>query len=141
MVDQDIILEKVNNIQNCLKRIHEKTHGDPAFLEDFDIQDIFVLNLQRAIQATIDLAAHIIKDEGLGLPGELKENFILLEKAKIINKKLSEKMQNMVGFRNIAIHDYSRINIDILKAILAKHILDFEEFYKIVLKKYQIFSS
>ncbi len=141
MVDRDVVLEKVNQIQNCLKRINEKTEGNPEKLEDLDIQEIFVLNLQRAIQACIDLAAHVIADEGLGLPTELRENFILLEKKGIIDASLSNRLQKMVGFRNIAVHDYSHIDTGVLKSILTKNLHDVEEFYLCILRHFSISSS
>jgi len=56
--DRDVVLAKVATIQKCLGRILDVTRLDPECLEDIDKQDIFVLNLQRAIQACIDLAAY-----------------------------------------------------------------------------------
>lgn len=141
MVDKDVVLEKVNQIQNCLKRIQEKTEGNPEKLEDLDVQEIFVLNLQRAIQACLDLAAHVIADEGLGLPAELRENFVLLEKKGIVDATLSERLQKMVGFRNIAVHDYSRIDTEILKSILVKNLRDMEAFYASILRHFSMVSS
>lgn len=139
MVDKDVVLEKVKNIQNCLKRIQKKTKGNPASLLDMDVQDIFVLNLQRAVQSAIDLAAHVVSDEGLGLPSELKENFSLMEKAGIITQTLSEKLQKMVGFRNIAVHDYTEIDVDVLRAILEKgELKDLEDFYSLALKHFHM---
>ena|SRR3989338_4994761 len=138
MVDKDIVLEKVKNIQNCLRRIHEKTGDDPASLFDMDVQDIFVLNLQRAVQSCIDLAAHVVSDEGLGLPSDLKENFTLLETKGILSSELSSKLQKMVGFRNIAVHDYTAINASVLKSVLAKDLKDIEDFYTLLLKHFRI---
>ncbi len=137
MVDRDVVLEKTGQIQNCIKRIHQKTAGKGESLEDMDTQDIFVLNLQRAVQTCIDLAAHIVSDEGLGLPDDLRANFILLEKAGIIDTSLSLALQKMVGFRNIAVHEYSLIDIDILKSILMHHLADLECFYTVILKYFR----
>ncbi|EKD42716.1 MAG: hypothetical protein ACD_73C00044G0002 [uncultured bacterium] len=137
MVDRDIVFEKINQIQNCLKRIHSKV-SSPDTLDDLDIQDIVVLNLQRAIQSTIDLAAHVVRDESLGLPKDLRENFILLEKGNIITSEISQKLQHMVGFRNIAIHEYSDMELPILKKIISDHLGDFEDFYIQVLKCFGI---
>jgi len=63
MPDRDIMISKTGSIQRCLNRIKDVTSLEPASLEDQDKQDIFILNLQRAIQACIDLAAHVV---GLG---------------------------------------------------------------------------
>lgn len=129
MPDKDVCLAKTVSIQKCLRRIKDVTGLRPDSLDEVNTQDIFVLNLQRAVQSAIDLAAHIIASEGLGVPDTIKDNFARLEQAKIIDKGLSEKMQSMAGFRNIAIHDYQAISVDILKAILSKHLKDLEDFY------------
>lgn len=138
MVNRDVIFEKIKNIQHCLKRIHEKTGDKPSSLKDMDVQDIFILNLQRAVQSAIDLAAHVISDEGLGLPSEIKENFVLLEKSKILTPELSVSLQKMVGFRNIAVHDYTAISVSVLESILKKDLKDIEEFYTAILKHFQL---
>lgn len=120
MVDRDILLAKIDIIQRCLERIKTVTGLNPDSLDDINIQDIFVLNLQRAIQATIDIAAHVVGSEGWKLPDTFKGNFKLLHQKKIIDGQLSDKMQKMVGFRNIAVHDYQSIDVEILKMILQK---------------------
>lgn len=136
MPEMDVILAKVSNIQRCLKRIKETTNLNPDSLDDIDKQDIFVLNLQRAIESTIDIAAHIVASDGLGLASTIKDNFKFLWEANIIDIDLLQKMQSMVGFRNIAVHDYQSIDVEILKSILIKNLKDIEEFYTVILKKF-----
>jgi uncharacterized protein YutE (UPF0331/DUF86 family) len=136
MPDRDVVLAKIAAIQKCLRRIKEVTGLDPDRLDELNTQDIFILNLQRAIQSTIDLATHVVASEGLGIPDTIRGNFVLLENAKIITKTLSKKMQSMVGFRNIAIHDYQTLDVDILKAILSKNLKDLEQFYTILLTRF-----
>lgn len=138
MPDRDVLLAKAATIQKCLERIRVTTDLKPAALDSIDAQDIFVLNLQRAIQAAIDLASHIISSEGLGVVETIRGSFVLLENEKIIKKSLSRKMQAMVGFRNIAVHDYQAIDPAILKAILTKHLKDLEDFYVAVIGHFGI---
>jgi len=133
MPDRDIVIAKVASLKRCLKRIRDVTGLEPASLDDLNTQDIFVLNLQRAVQSAIDLAAHIVASEDLGIPDTVRGNFILLENGSILDRDLSRKMQAMVGFRNIAIHDYQGINVEILKAILTGHLKDLEDFYTAIL--------
>ena len=137
MPDKDIVLVKSNAIQRCLKRIKDVTGLKPDALNDLNKQDIFILNLQRAVQSAIDLATHIISSEGLGVSDTIKGNFILMENSGIIGKRLSKRMQSMVGFRNIAVHDYQNIKVEILKAILTKHLKDLEDFYTKILLHYK----
>lgn len=133
MPDKDVIMAKVAIVQRCLKRIRETTNSNPDSLDDIDKQDIFVLNLQRSVLAVINLATHVVASENLGLPETIKDNFRLLLENRIIDKGLTIKMERMVGFRNIAVHDYQSTNEKILKSILSKHISDLEEFYTAVL--------
>jgi uncharacterized protein YutE (UPF0331/DUF86 family) len=138
MPDRDVVLAKVAAIQKCLRRIKDVTGLNPDRLDDIDAQDIFVLNLQRSIQSVIDLATHIVASEGLGIAETIRGNVVLLEDAKIITKTLSKKMQSMVGFRNIAIHDYTTLDAAILKAILSKNLKDIEQFYTTILTYFKI---
>jgi uncharacterized protein YutE (UPF0331/DUF86 family) len=139
MVDRDILLAKIASIRKCLERIRTVTGGTPDSLNDPDIQDIFVLNLQRAVQATIDLAAHLVADEKIGLPTNLKENFALLESRQMIDLSLSRRLQAMVGFRNIAVHDYQPLDLVILKSILEHRLGDLDEFVQVITKRHHNF--
>lgn len=138
MVDRDVVFAKISSVQRCLKRIKDVTQLKAKTLDDLDTQEIVILNLQRAIQASIDLAAHIVADEGLGVPQELRENFDMLSRQGVITEKLAKKLRKMVGFRNIAVHEYETIDIDILKSILRNNLKDIEEFYLKVIQHYQL---
>ncbi len=61
---------------------------------------------------------------------------MILKEAGIIDDKLMKKMQAMVGFRNIAVHDYTSIDPEILKSILAENLQDIEDFYTVILRKF-----
>lgn len=92
-----------------------------------------MLNLQRAIQLTIDIAFHIIAEDKLRLPENLKDSFRILKDNKIIPSELAMKMEKMVGFRNIAVLDYQSINPIILQKIIDHHLGDIENFYSDIL--------
>ena len=138
MADHDVLLEKINQVQDCLSRIHSKVDDDINRLEDIDIREIVVFNLQRAIQHTIDLAFHIISTEKLGLAQNLKDSFIILQNNKIISREIAEKLIKMVGFRNIVVHEYENINLEILQNIVKYRLKDLEDFYSIILQRYEM---
>lgn len=138
MIEQDVMFAKVGSIRQCLARIHAVTAGDPASLDAIDTQDIFVLNLQRAMQVAIDLAAHVVAAEQLGVPVTLRDNFTLLQRAGILSAALHRQMTAMVGFRNIAVHDYQRLDPEILKSILQHHLVDLEQFAALILDRYRL---
>jgi uncharacterized protein YutE (UPF0331/DUF86 family) len=134
MIDKDLIRQKVGNIQNCLNSIRKYTDNlNPASLEDLKTQDAVVINLERAIQASVDIAAHIVSEKQLGTLNSMKDSFITLYRNNIINQELSLRLIKMIGFRNIAVHAYDDLNISILEKILSHHLVDFEDFYRVVL--------
>ncbi|MBT2691290.1 DUF86 domain-containing protein [Bacillus sp. ISL-47] len=129
----DVILNKISIIERCIKRIHEEYDNNSKNLENYTKQDSIILNLQRACEASIDLAMHIIATKKLGLPQNSRDAFSILEKEGILQPSLSQKMKAMVGFRNIAVHDYQEMNLEILKKILDDHLVDFFEYTKTIL--------
>jgi len=133
----DVILNKIQTIEKCLGRIREEYMGyEDIFEENYTKQDSVILNLERASQATIDIATHIVKVKSLGLPNTSRELFDLLLEHNIISEKSCQQMKGMVGFRNIAVHDYQNLNIVIVVAIVEEHLSDFEIFTKEVFANY-----
>ncbi|REB05165.1 DUF86 domain-containing protein [Sporosarcina sp. BI001-red] len=129
----DVILNKTAVIERGLSRIHEVYEGNRENLTDYTKQDSIILNIQRACEASIDLAMHVVSERKLGVPKASREVFRFLQEAKLIEADLASSLMNMVGFRNIAVHDYQTLDLDILEAILEKHIDDFRSFSKIIL--------
>ena len=124
----DVILQKAAIIERCLRRVREEHAGDDARLDDVTRLDAIVLNLQRACEAAIDLAMHRVRVHRLGVPQESREAFAALARAGLLDSDLATAMQRMVGFRNIAVHDYQALSLDIVKAILAGHLGELERF-------------
>lgn len=124
----DVLLAKLASIERCVARIREVTHGDPKSVRNLDVQEIVLLNLQRAIQATVDLAAHYLASRAWGLPDSLKQNFTILEQQGVLDAELAGRLRAMVGFRNIAVHEYQALDLAILEEVVASHLADFERF-------------
>lgn len=130
----EVVLNKIAVIERCLQRIRDEYEGNENQLEtDYTRQDAIVLNLLRASEAAIDLAMHATRIEKLGLPQESREAFALLERAGWIEPDLSRRMQAMVGFRNVAVHDYQKLSLEVVKSILEGHLSDFQDFSSAIL--------
>ena len=124
----DVLLNKLATIRRCLSRIQEEFADEAEFRSNFTKQDSVILNLQRACEACIDICNHIIRQRELGIPQSARNSFELLFQAKLISKDCSDRLQKMVGLRNIAVHDYQALNLDIVIAVVNNHLQDFEEF-------------
>ena len=132
----DVLLNKAAAIERAVARAREEFAGDDANLRSNQTkQDAIVLNLQRACESTIDAAMHLVRVNRLGIPQETREAFDLLERAGLLDGSLATRLRKMVGFRNVAVHDYQRLNLDIVRAILAERLGDFEEFTALLLRK------
>ena len=136
MVDRDIILAKASSVKRHLSRIIEKRNTDlQTFLQDIDRQEIILFNLQMAIQNCIDIAAHIISEEGFGVPGSTSEMFYLLEENGYIDSALTEKMVKAVGFRNLIVHEYGKIELKQVFEVAQEDIKDLNEYLISIFKK------
>lgn len=127
MVDRDLALAKMATVSRCVTRVRAAAGPDGGRLDHLDAQDVTVLNLQRAIQAAIDLAAHVVAAQGLGVASTLKQTFTLLRDGGVLASPLCDRMVGMVGFRNIAVHDYQPIDAAILRSIVRDHLGDLDD--------------
>ena len=87
-----------------------------------------MLNILRAAEAAINAAMHVARVRKLGIPQRSRDAFVLMEKSGLLEATLSRRMQAMVGFRNIAVHNYQEISLPILRSILDHHLYAFEAF-------------
>lgn len=133
MENEAVIINKYDTIQRCIKRIQEEYEENIQNLYDYKKLDPIVLNLQRACEASIDMAMYIVSNRKLGVPQTKKEAFIKLEENNLIPKDVSSNMQKMIGCRNIAIHDYKQIDEEVLADVIENHLNDLTDFAKIIL--------
>lgn len=124
MIDRDRVMAKITTIERCLARIAEVRGERRKDLLPVDVEDIASLNLQRAIQAAVDLATHIASSEGYGTPDSTAGVFTLLQQRGVIEADLATRLRRMVGFRNIAVHEYQTVDPAILESILERHLGD-----------------
>lgn len=135
MVD-DVLINKAATIERCVARAKEEYEKSPAtFATDHTRQDAAILNVQRACEAALDMGQHLIRRERLGVPQSSRDVFALLAQAGWIDTALSVRLQKMVGFRNIAVHDYQALQLPIVEAVITKHLSDFTAYSQTLLLK------
>ncbi len=130
----DVLINKAATIERCVNRAREEYDKDPAtFATDYTRQDAAILNIQRACEAALDMGQHLIRKHKLGVPQSSRDVFSILATAKILNLDLAEKMKKMVGFRNIAVHEYHRLQLSIAEYVILQRLCDFNEYSKHVI--------
>lgn len=134
-MDKDIVLNKLESLRRCIQRIQDKTPASANLLvEDYDLQDIIALNLERAIQTCVDIGLHIISDLEVSVPETMAQTFEVLKKVGCLDAATAECMAKSVGFRNTAVHAYQEIDWDIVYRIITEHLDDFRAFAQQTLK-------
>ncbi|MDO8336221.1 MAG: DUF86 domain-containing protein [Candidatus Saccharibacteria bacterium] len=128
-MDKIIVNKKLDSLSRCINRIQEKCPTDASELKtNLDLQDVIVLNLSRAVQLCVDIAAHTLAASNQPVPNTMSEAFQSLEEMQIINTHLADRLKKSVGFRNLAVHNYHDLNWDIVFAVASKHLEDFKQF-------------
>lgn len=132
-MDRQVIDQKLESLRRCLSRIQSKQPFDADQLaSDFDLQDIVSLNLTRAVQLAVDIGAHIAAAQNQPGPATMGQTFDQVASLGVINSQLANELKKSVGFRNIAVHNYSAINWQVVHAITASHLRDFDQFARAV---------
>jgi len=131
----DVLINKAATIEKCVARALEEYNVEPAtFATNFTRQDAAILNIQRACEAALDMGHHLIRRDKLGVPQSARDVFTLLAQAGWISQELSDLLKRMVGFRNIAVHDYQTLQLPITVSIITKHLTDFTDFSQAILQ-------
>lgn len=127
------VARKIATLARCVERArNEYAQAGQAFTQDFTRQDAAILNVTRACEAAIDLANMLVRAKRLGVPGEAREGFALLERDGLLRADLSSRLQRMIGFRNIAVHQYQDLDMRIVESVIRNNLDDLLEFAEII---------
>ncbi len=126
----EIYTRKFELIDECLKRLVEIKKGNPTFHKyrsSWKDKDSAERNLQKIIEAIIDIGKMIIADLKLKEPGNNREVFLILEENKLFPSEYTDLIDRMIGMRNIIVHSYDRIDDTIVYGVLKKSISDIKK--------------
>jgi uncharacterized protein YutE (UPF0331/DUF86 family) len=112
----DVCFNKAAIIERALRRMHQEYAACPA-LDNYTHVDAMTLNIERACQAAIDMAMHLVAREHAGIPQSSADAFILLGKAGLLQAEVVKEMISMTGFRNVAVHEYRELDMGVLRVI------------------------
>jgi len=128
-MDPDVIRAKLESLSRCIGRIEgRRPSSAQALAADLDAQDIVTLNLERAVQLSVDAGSHILLDCDTASPESMAGVFMALGEAGILAIPLAVRMAKAAGFRNIAVHEYESIDWDIVYSIITTRLDDFRTY-------------
>ncbi len=127
MTDPQLLAKKLAFIETCVSQLRTLARPD-RIAEDLREERFVEHTLQLAIQAALDVASHIVSDDGLGEPETARDVFRLLGKAGLLPGDLTARLEKMAGFRNVVVHLYQEVDIGIVRDVVENHLGDLLEF-------------
>lgn len=119
----EVLAQKVTSLQRGVSRAREaRAAAGSAFRSDFNLQDAAILNVIRACETAIDIANMVIRHRRLGIPADSRDSFQLLGREGMLDAELAERLSRMVGFRNLAVHRYTALDLDIVEAVIDREL-------------------
>jgi uncharacterized protein YutE (UPF0331/DUF86 family) len=128
-----VAASKIASLARSVARARaEFAEGGQTFRQNFTRQDAAILNVMRACESAVDLANIVVRTRKLGIPKEMRGGFALLEAGQLITRELSSRLQKMIGFRNIAVHQYQELDLDIVDVVIREGLEDLLEFAEVI---------
>ena len=135
VVDRDLLLRKIANLEGYLAQLQAYRDVElTAYANDWKTQRIVERTLHLVIETCMDIADHIVADRRLRVPETGAETFAVLAEAGLLPAELGTSLGKMVGFRNILVHDYTRLDPAIVLRVLQKDLTDIDRFREAVLQ-------
>jgi len=129
VVDRTLILRKISALDEYLKQIGEYASIKvKSYANDWKVQRIVERTLQMMIETCLDISGHIISDEKLRVPETYADVFRIMVESGILSGSHLNSFEKMARFRNMVVHDYEKIDPEIIVGILRNNLQDFEEF-------------
>ena len=128
------IKEKTKEIENYLFELGSiKPSTFEEYKEDIKSKAACERYAEKIIEAVIDLAFIIIKQDNFKIPEEDNQAFDMLIDENIISKELGERLKNAKGMRNILAHEYGEVDDEVVFYAITKELTqDVQEFIKFV---------
>ncbi len=99
---------------------------------DRDKRNMVLHAMLISTQSAIDIATYIIAEKGLRKPSTYRETFEILEEQRIIPEELANDLSDLAGFRNVLVHIYWELDMNVIYGILRSDLGVLWEFKKIV---------
>lgn len=128
----DLRCERIEELCGDLQRARDLPVG--PFLAEPDLVPATERRLQVAVQAAIDVAAHVAAAQGWRVPEGYAATFDVLAQRGVLPPDLAGRMRKAAGLRNALVHDYLDIDPARLHASLTGDLDDLRAFVTAVVR-------
>jgi uncharacterized protein YutE (UPF0331/DUF86 family) len=127
MTDAGLLAKKLAFVETCIRELRMLARPE-ALAHDVRERRFVEHTLQIAIQACQDVASHIVSNERLGEPRTNQELMDLLVAAGWLAPELGRPMRQAIGFRNVLVHGYADVDLNITRDVLGRGLGDLADF-------------
>lgn len=134
MIDSNRILARLDELEGYLEELRQIS---PATFEEYqkiEKRRACERLLQISVESVIDVCTLLVSGLRLGLPSEENDIFEKLTRANVISPVMQETLKKMKGFRNLLVHEYGRVNDQMVFEFLRLELGDFEKFKEEILQ-------
>jgi len=111
LVDADVLRRRIDALLEYLQRLERfRSVARANFVHEPDVHHLAERYLHLAIEAALDIANHIIADQGYEAPETYRDAFAILQSHAVLAADLATRLQSWAGFRNILVHAYLTID-------------------------------
>jgi uncharacterized protein YutE (UPF0331/DUF86 family) len=129
MVDENVITSKLAELEARVARVRHHCPADAeALADDQDAFDLVAFNLMLAVQACVDVAGHLIADQGWAPAKDLREAFQRLQEHGVLSREAAGALGRASGLRNVVAHVYARADPDLVFRAATSGLADLERF-------------
>ena len=136
MAEKKALQKLLEQLEEHLLTIDQMSFTLEELISSIDIQHLIERRLQLSIEICIDIASHIAAEKKLPGRETTADVFLLLGKHKIIDEKLAQKLARAVGFRNILIHEYTKIDHNLVYHYYKHNLDDLRKFAQQITSKF-----
>lgn len=132
MVKIEVLQKRIKKAEEYLQYLEgiRKKYDKKEFKNDPLVFGSTERFLHLVIEALLDIGNHIISDKNLGEVEFYKDIPELLYQNNYINKGQKDIFVQIAGFRNILVHEYLEIDLDIVYKILKSNLIDLQSILK-----------
>jgi uncharacterized protein YutE (UPF0331/DUF86 family) len=133
VIDRDRLLAKLDELDGYLGEL--RSIAPLRFEEYLSVEKKRACErlVQVLVEAVIDVCALLVAGLRLGLPGEEDDLFEKLAQRGVISNPMSDTLRRMKGLRNLLVHEYGRVNDEIVFDTVHQRLGDFDAFKREIL--------
>lgn len=131
-----VIIERVQQLQSYileLRNLQDEVTFE-VYRQDKFKRKFIERTLQTALEACLNIGNRLISVAGLRQPADNRDVFLVMIEAGILPQERLEAFQRMAGFRNILVHEYTKLDDAAVYGVFQKRLDELTAFAEAVLR-------